>query len=78
MGGGDIKVAGRHGGPMPVVMMALGRGGAGVPLGVSAGGLWRPVVCLGGGARMFTRGAPMIVGARESVFSARNSVILKR
>jgi hypothetical protein len=78
LGGGDIKVAGRHGGPMPVVMMALGRGGAVVPLGVSLGGLWRPVVCLGGGARIFTGGAPMIVGARESVFLARNSVILKR
>ena len=79
LGGGDIKVAGRHGGPMPVVTVALGRGGAVVLLGLSlGGGLWRPVVCLGGGARVFAGGAPMMVGARESVFSARYPVMLRR
>ena len=78
LGGGDIKVAGRLGGAMPVLLMALARGGAVVPLGIRLGGHWRPGVCLGGGAKVFSGIAPMIVGARDSVFVARNTVILKR
>ena len=63
LGGGDIKVAGRLGGAMPVLLMVLARGGAVVSLGIRLGGHWRPGVCLGGGAMVFSGIAPMIVGA---------------
>ena len=70
LGGGDVKVGALAlGGPMPVVTVALGHGGVVVQIGLSLGcGLWRPVVCLGGGARVFAGGSLMIMGARESVF----------
>ena len=78
LGGGDIKVAGRLGGAMPVLLMVLARGGAVVSIGIRLGGHWRPGVCLGCGANVFSGIAPMIVGARDSVFLARKTVILNR
>ena len=52
LGGGDVKVGALAlDGHMPVVTVTLGRGGVVVQFGLSlGGGLWRPVVCLGGGA----------------------------
>ena len=77
-GGGDIQVAGRLGGAMPVLLMALAQGSAVVPLGIRLGGHWKIGVCLDGGAMVFSGIVPMMVGARDSVLVARNLVILKR
>ena len=61
-GGGDIKVGAlAMDGPKPVVLFRLSFGG----------GPWRPVVCAGCGASVFTGGSLMIKGARESVFVAK-------
>ena len=78
LGGGDFQVADRLGGAQPVLQMALAQGGAVVPLGIRLGGLWRVGVCLVGGAMVFSGIVPMMVGARDPVLVARNSVIVRR
>ena len=78
LGGGGFKLAGWIGGALPVLLMVLAQGGAAVPLGVCLGGQWVIGVCLVGGALVASGIVLMMVGARDFVFIARNSAMLKR
>ena len=78
LGGGDFQVAGRLGGALPVLLMALAQGSAVVPLGIRLGGHWKIGVCLDGGAMVFSGNVPVVVGPRVSAVVARNLVIKRR
>ena len=66
-------------GPMLTSTVALGHGAVVVGFGFClGGGPWRPVACLGGGACVIPERSPMVVGARDTVLSAKNSATFRR
>ena len=78
LGGGGFMLAGCTGGTLSVLLMITTFGGAAGPLAGCSGGTLITGVWLDGGAFVAAGIGLMMVGARDSVFVARNSAMLKR